>query len=122
MIPSGARFVERTHRRHIYTVISRQRVLFLWPARMPTARRPREYLVHHRARGGRIGDEASVRVKSNTHLGAYETEVAENQFRKMTQRGRRISFEEMLQIAFQKTGLWIGSFDHPLIKQLRGTA
>ena len=32
-----------------------------------------------------------------------------------------LSFEEMLQIAFQKTGLWVGSFDHPLVKQLRGT-
>ena len=104
----------------IYTVINRQRVLFLWPARMPTpdGRVNTWYTSAHEA--AELAMKRSVRVKSNTSLGAYETEIAENPNPENDPVWPELSFEEMLRIAFQKTALWVDSFDHPLIKQLRG--
>lgn len=104
----------------IYTVINRQRVVFLWPARLPTpdGRANTWHTSAHEA--AELAMKRSVRVRANLHLGAYEMDVAENPIPENDPVWPELSLEELLKISFQKTGRWIDSFEHPLIKQLRG--
>jgi hypothetical protein len=107
----------------IYTAINKQAALFLWPARLPTSndrsRTTRWYTSAIEA--AELAMKRSVRVKSNMSLGAYEVVVADNPIPENDPVWPDLSFQELLRIGFQKTGCFVDNFDHPVLKQLRGS-
>ena len=105
----------------IYTAMNRQRVLFLWPARLPApdGRANTWHTSAHEA--AELAMKRSVRLQSNMALGAYETAIMEDPVPENDPTWPDVSFVELLRIAFQN-GRFIETFEHPLIKQLRGLA
>ena len=104
----------------IYTVINRQHVVFLWPARLPTpdGRINTWHTSAHEA--AELAMKRSVRVKANMALGAYETDVTDNPIPENDPVWPDLPFVELLRIGFLKNGRWVNSHEHPVIKQLRG--
>jgi hypothetical protein len=101
----------------LYTVINRQKVVSLWPARLPgndgralswhtSAQTAAEHAMGH-----------WVRVVANMSLGAYEILEASSTI--PDPEWPDISFQEIIRTAF-KGGRVIDSLDHPVIKRLRG--
>jgi hypothetical protein len=100
----------------IWTTITRQRVLRLWPIRLPDPDgRMNEWHVSA-AQAAETAMSKWVRVKANMALGAYETYVAEANIPEPEWPTE--TFSELLQIAFKDR--LIKSTDHPVIKRLRG--
>lgn len=101
----------------MYTCINRQGVVFLWPVRLPGS--DGRQLEWHRSAA--LAAEAAmkhwVRVKSNMSLGAYEVFQASATIPEPTWPDD-LTFEQMLTIAFK--GRLVDSFDHPVLKRLRG--
>jgi hypothetical protein len=99
-----------------YTAINRQRVVSLWPVRLP-------------ASDGRVNDwhrsaqEAAeramqrwIRVVANMSLGAYEIMEAPAQI--PDPEWPECTFRDLLRIGFRDR--IISGFDHPVLKKLRG--
>lgn len=102
----------------LFTAITRQGVVFLWPVRLPSPddrqlewwRSARE--AAERAMGGWL------RVTANKALGGYEMcealgSLAEPQW-------PEASFQELIRIAFRDR--LVNSTDHPVVRRLRGLA
>ena len=100
----------------LYTAINRQRVVFLWPVRLPasdgrinewhrSAQEAAERAMHH-----------WIRVVANMSLGAYEIMEAPGNF--PDPEWPEYTFRELLKIGFRDR--IIRSFDHPVLKKLRG--
>jgi hypothetical protein len=102
----------------LYTAINRQKVVFLWPVKLPPAddRRPNEWY-----RSAQIAAEHAttcwVRVTSNMGLGAYEILKATGKFPE-PEWPDGYSFRDLLKVAFRDR--IINSFDHSVLKRLRG--
>ena len=102
----------------LFTAINRQRVLFLWPVRLPDPDgRPMEWW-----RSAREAAELAmgqwIRVKANINLGAYEMSAAQSVMSEPE--WPDVSFQEIIRLAFRDR--LITSLDHPVIKRLRGLA
>jgi hypothetical protein len=99
----------------LFTAISRQGVVFLWPVRLPVEGKQLEW---HRSmrEAAEIGIEQWVRVKANMSLGAYEITVAESVMAEPI--WPEVPFQELIRLAFR--GRLITTIDHPVIKRLRG--
>jgi hypothetical protein len=101
----------------LYTAINRQRVVFLWPVRLPAAD-GRELDWHRSARlGAELAMTRWIRLASNMSLRAYDTyeatgSIAEPEWPEHT-------FQELLRVAFPRDR-FVGSLDHPVLKRLRG--
>jgi hypothetical protein len=102
--------------RLLITTVTRQQVVSLWPIRLPG---PDGKIDNWNRSAATAADEARtqwVRVTSNKPLGAYEIHVAtgitvEPVF-------PDLPMKEILRIAFKDK--YINSFDHPVLRQLRG--
>jgi hypothetical protein len=101
-----------------YTTINRQKVVSLWPVRLPPADgRTNEW--HRSAQeAAERAMERWIRVVSNRSLGAYE--VLEAPGKLPPPEWPNYSFHQLLQIGFRDR--IIRSFDHPVLKRLRGEA
>jgi len=101
----------------MYTYINRQGVVFLWPVRLPGP--DGRQLEWHRsaAEAAEMAMKRWVRVKANMSLGAYEVYEAAAT---IPEPGwpPDLTFQQMLTIAFK--GRLVDSFDHPVLKRLRG--
>jgi hypothetical protein len=102
----------------LYTAISRQGVLFLWPVKLPGID-GRENEWHRSARdaAGRAMSDW-VRIRANMSLGAYELFVAKADLPEPE--WPEVSFNEILQTAFRER--YVDNPEHPLIRRLRGEA
>jgi hypothetical protein len=103
----------------LYTTINRQGVVSLWPVKlMGPDGRLNEW---HRsaAKAAETAMTKWVRVKANMSLGGYETWVAEGTT--VEPEWPSLSFQQLVEIAC-KDGHLVNSFDHPVIKRLRGLA
>jgi hypothetical protein len=100
----------------LYTTINRQKVVSLWPVRLPasdgrvnewhrSAQEAAERAMHH-----------WIRVVANMSLGAYEIIEAPGQM--PDPEWPSYSFRDLLRIGFRDR--IISSFDHPVLKRLRG--
>jgi hypothetical protein len=100
----------------LYTAINRQRVVFLWPVRLPASDgRVNEW--HHSLReAAERAMHLWIRVTANMSLGAYEITDAPGNISKPE--WPDYTFQELLRIAFRDR--IINNFDHPVLKQLRG--
>jgi hypothetical protein len=105
----------------IYTAINRAGVLFLWVARLPApdGRISAWHTSAHEAAERAM--KRSVRVQSNMGLGAYEVFFSDNPIPENDPAWPDLPFKELLKIGFQKVGRYVDNFEHPVIKQLRGS-
>jgi hypothetical protein len=100
----------------LYTAINRQRVVFLWPARLP-GDDGRSLAWHESAQTAAQKAMVSwVRVVANMSLGAYEILEASSTI--PDPEWPDISFDELIRIAFKDRVIY--SLDHPVVKRLRG--
>jgi hypothetical protein len=100
----------------LYTAVNRQGVTFLWPVRLPGS--DGKVMEWHRsaAEAAERAMEVWVRVKANMSLGAYEIFEAPNTVSEP--KWPAATFNELLRTAFRDR--LIASFDHPVIRRLRG--
>lgn len=100
----------------LFTVVSRQGVLRLWPVRLPGADGKTNNWWDSARTGAEAGINDWVRVKANMDLGAYEIASATAITAKPA--WPELSFREILGIAFK--GRLIETADHAVVKRLRG--
>jgi hypothetical protein len=106
-------------RRMIYTVQNASRVTFLWPVRVaaPGDRLDDWSTSAHEAAAKAMRER--IRLVANRSLGAYETFVTESPPTGFEPKWPELSFQELIKLAF-RSGRLIDSFDHPVIRQIRG--
>ncbi|HOW74053.1 MAG TPA: hypothetical protein PKY77_25900 [Phycisphaerae bacterium] len=100
----------------LFTAISRQGVLFLWPVRLPAE--DGRQLEWHRsaAEAAEMAIRFWIKVVANMALGAYEVFQATGNLPEPEWPEK--SFGELLQIAFK--GRFITDMDHVVLRRLRG--
>ena len=100
----------------LYTAITRQGVLFLWPVRLPgeDGRQMEWHRSAHEA--AEMATKAWVKVQANMGLGAYEVFEATGNL--PGPEWPEKPFKELLRIAFK--GKFIDDINHPALKRLRG--
>jgi hypothetical protein len=104
--------------RLLVTSISRQGVLFLWPVKLPG---PDGKIDSWSRSSLDAADEAKsrwVRVTANMHLGAYDITVASGQVGEPS--WPDLPFQQIIKIAFRDK--MIDTWDHPVLRRLRGEA
>ena len=102
----------------LFTAISRQNVVFLWPVRLPDLN-GRQMECHRSMReAAELGMNQWVRVKWNPALVAYEMFVAESAMAEPV--WPEVTLQELIKLAFRDR--LIETIDHPVIKRLRGLA
>ena len=104
----------------IYTAITKQGAVFLWPARLPTpgGRHDAWQTSAHEAAAAAMG--RLTRVVPNNAVGAYEHAFTDNPIPDTDPVWPDLSFNELLKLGFEKTGHFVKDFEHPVIKILRG--
>jgi hypothetical protein len=101
----------------LYTTINRQRTVTLWPVRLPASDNRRDEWQRSAQESAEHAMAAWIRVVSNKNLGAYEIikatskNIPEPEWPEHT-------FQDLLRIAFRER--IIDSFDHSVLKRLRG--
>jgi hypothetical protein len=98
----------------LYLAINRQKVLFLWPVKLPDNRQNAWHT--SAAVGAEHAMKEWVRVAPNMSLGAYEISVAEHQA--LEPEWPELSFAEILRIAFKDR--MVDGPEHPVMQRLRG--
>jgi len=100
----------------LYTAITRQGVLFLWPVGM-TGPDGRSNAWHDSAqRAADMARKQWVRVHPNQGLGGYEVVVPSSELPEPE--WPDLSLEQILELAFRDR--FIDSVDHPVLRKLRG--
>ena len=104
--------------RILFTAVSRQGVLFLWPVRLPGEDGRIDNWSRSALDAAKKAMDRWVRVTANMSLGAYEifeaaADIPEPEWPEET-------FQEVLKIAFRDR--FITNFDHPVLRRLRGAA
>ena len=100
----------------LYTTISRQNVVFLWPVRLPSS--DGRVIEWHRSmnEAAERAMASWIRVKANMALGAYEMFEAASTI--PDPKWPAVTFPELLRIAFKHR--LVTDLDHPVVKRLRG--
>jgi hypothetical protein len=106
-------------RRMLYTAQNASRVTFLWPVKVaaPGERLDQWSISAHEAAAKAM--QQRIRVVANRSLGAYETIVTLSQTVGFEPVWPEVSFQELVRLAF-RGGRLIDTFDHPVIRQIRG--
>jgi hypothetical protein len=102
----------------LFTTISRQGVLRLWPVALPEADGRRNEWVRSALDGADHAMKRWIRLNSNRALGTYE--IFEAQGRLTEPEWPDLTFREMLKVAFRDR--IIDTPDHPVVQRLRGLA
>jgi hypothetical protein len=100
----------------IYTTLNRQRVLTLWPIRLPGEDGRIDEWNASALEAAAMARRRWVRVAANMGLGAYEVFEATGALPEPV--WPELSFQEMLHVAFK--GRYITELDHPVVRRLRG--
>jgi hypothetical protein len=100
----------------VFTAISRQGVLHLWPARLPTSDGKVNEWHRSAIEAAQLAMKRWVRVKANMGLGAYEIFEAAGTI--PDPEWPDLPLQELLRIAFK--GRLVDRLDHAVIKRLRG--
>ena len=102
--------------RALFTTISRQGVLFLWPVRLPGPDGKQDPWNRSALEAAEIAKNGWIRIAANMHLGAYEVSTTTATWSEPAWPSE--SFQELLTVAFKDR--FIDSKDHPVLKRLRG--
>ena len=100
----------------LFTAITRQGVLFLWPVGMTGPDGRSNSWTDSARRAADMARKQWVRVNSNQGLGAYEVVVPNGEL--PVPEWPDLSLEQILELAFRDR--FIDSVDHPVLKKLRG--
>ncbi len=100
----------------LFTAINRQGVLFFWPCRIPDETGRSNPWHESALEAADLAREKWVRISADMSLGAYRIYVAGGQLPEPE--WPEESLGELLKIAFKSR--FIDSFDHPVLKRLRG--
>jgi hypothetical protein len=100
----------------LYTTISRQGTLFLWPVKLPNADGRHNEWHRSAAEGAECAMEKWVKVTASMSLGAYEISEARGELSEPI--WPDYAFREILKIAFRDR--LVDRADHPLIQRLLG--
>jgi hypothetical protein len=100
----------------LYTTISRQGVLSLWPVRLPGLDGKTMEWWRSAREAAELAMTSWVRVKANQSLGAYELYTAAGNI--PDPEWPSLTLREILQIAFRE--FMISTTDHAVLKRLRG--
>ncbi len=103
-------------RKVLFTAMTRQGVLFLWPVRLPDADGKLDSWNQSALEGAKFAETGWVKISSNKSLAAYEIFDASAQISEPE--WPDVTFPEILEIAFK--GKFIDILDHALLKTLRG--
>jgi hypothetical protein len=102
--------------RLLVTAINRQKVLFLWPIRLPRSDGKIDDWIRSAMDAADEAKSRWVRVTANMSLGAYEISVATGQIADPV--WPEIDHEGIIKLAFRDK--MIADWDHPELKRLRG--
>jgi hypothetical protein len=102
----------------VFTAINRQRVVFLWPMRLPALDDRKSEWARSQREAAEVAMTKWTRVKANMSLGAYEITMAESVVAEPEWPEQ--PFQELVRIAYRER--MITSVDHPVVKRLRGLA
>lgn len=100
----------------LYLATNRQKVLFLWPIRLPGEDGRIDEWNASALEAAAIAQDRWIRVAANMSLGAYEVYYATGDLPEPEWPEQ--SFQDILKIAFK--GRFITALDHPAIRRLRG--
>jgi hypothetical protein len=100
----------------LFTAITRQGVVSLWPVRLPAADGRHDEWNRSALEGAQVAMTRWVRVASNRYLGAYE--IFEATAALSEPEWPTESFEQIFAVAFKDH--YIDSLDHPAVRRLRG--
>jgi hypothetical protein len=103
-------------RRLLVTAITRQRVLFVWPIRLPRADGRLDDWSRSMMEAAERAQTHWVRVMANMELGAYDISEAPGQVSEPE--WPDLSFQEIIRIAYKDR--MISTLDHPVLRRLRG--
>lgn len=104
--------------RAIFTAITRQGVVFLWPIRLPGSDGKLDDWNQSALDAAAMAKGRWLRVAANMHLGAYE--VFEASASLPSPEWPDVPFAKLLEVAFGKR--YVTSLDHPVLQKLRGEA
>jgi hypothetical protein len=104
--------------RALFTAITRQNVLFLWPIRLPGPDGKIDEWNRSALEAATLATGKWVRVQANMHLGAYEVQEAIANI--AIPQWPEASFADLLRVAFKDRR--ITDLDHPVLRRLRGEA
>jgi hypothetical protein len=102
--------------RALFTSITRQGVVFLWPIRLPRSDGRSDQWSQSALDAASMASGKWCRVVANMHLGAYEVFEAGGELAAPT--WPDLPFSELLRLAFRQR--YIDSLDHPVLRKLRG--
>jgi hypothetical protein len=102
--------------RLLVTTINQQRVLFIWPIRLPGSDGKIDNWSRSRLDAADEAKTKWVRVTANMSLGAYDVAVATGKLADPS--WPEVTFQEIIKIAFRDR--MISDWDHPVLKRLRG--
>jgi hypothetical protein len=100
----------------LYTVMSRQGVLSLWPVRLPASDGKDMEWWRSAREAAALAMKGWVRIKANSSLGAYEIFKADGALSEPE--WPELTFGELLRIAFRD--YYVDKLDHAVVKRLRG--
>ncbi len=100
----------------LFTTMNRQRVLTLWPVRMPGEDGRLDEWNASALEAAAMAKDRWVRVSANMALGAYEVYEATGDLPEPE--WPDLEFSEILKVAFKDR--FITDLDHPVIRKLRG--
>jgi hypothetical protein len=100
----------------LYTVITRQGVLMLWPIRLPREDGRHDEWNRSALEAAEMAKEQWIRIAANMSLGAYEVYQAMATI--PDPEWPDTTFQEILRVAFKEQ--FIHSLDHPVVRRLRG--
>jgi hypothetical protein len=100
----------------LFTAINRQGIVFLWPVKLPAPDDRKTEWSRSAREAAEMAMGRWIRMKANMSLGAYEITVAESVMADPV--WPDLSFQELVRIAYRDR--MITSFDHAVIKRLRG--
>ena len=100
----------------LYTTITRQGVVLLWPVRLPPSDGRHNEWHRSAAEAAELAMTRWIRVKANLALGAYEMFEAAGTI--PDPEWPQETLRELLRIAFSDR--LVDSLDHPVIRRLRG--
>jgi hypothetical protein len=100
----------------LYTAITRQDVLFLWPVRLPGADGRQNEWWRSAAEAAERAMTRWIRLKADMGLGAYQLFEAEGEM--PDPEWPTLPFTDLLRISFRDR--LVDKADHPVLKRLRG--
>ncbi|MFN0117804.1 MAG: hypothetical protein ACKVQC_05860 [Elusimicrobiota bacterium] len=100
----------------LFTVISRQGDISLWPIRMPGKDGRQDNWSRSALDGAHAAMKEWVRLNPNKAVGSYEVFIPQGEL--SGPEWPNITFQEILNIAFKDR--YIRNVDHPILKKLRG--